>query len=166
MNTDKQKEDKPKVKEEKVAHIESNQPLREESLVVESKNTGVSSSKKIPIHIPGNDVSKKGKLTDGAPKSPKRRKVLKTRIDERGREVTEVVWEGEETEMKKTDTSMTKNADNNGTTNTVNRPPVVKKSPAVGSTASSNPPGKAGNKKAGNTKDPKQGNILSFFKKV
>lgn len=42
---------------------------------------------------------------------------------------------------------------------------MVRKSPAVGgNTASANQAGKAGNKKVGN-KDPKQGNILSFFKK-
>lgn len=42
---------------------------------------------------------------------------------------------------------------------------MAKKSPALGSTAPTNQAGKAGNKKAGN-KDPKQGNILSFFKKA
>ena len=46
------------------------------------------------------------------------------------------------------------------------RPPATKKSPALGSTAPSNTAGKAGNKKGGNVKDPKQGNIMSFFKKV
>lgn len=45
------------------------------------------------------------------------------------------------------------------------RPPAAKKSPAVGAFVPSNPPGKSGNKKGGN-KDPKQGNILAFFKKV
>ncbi|CAL5392442.1 unnamed protein product [Camellia sinensis] len=44
--------------------------------------------------------------------------------------------------------------------------PAAKKSPTVGGTAPSNPGGKAGNKKAANVKDPKQGNIMSFFKKV
>ncbi|KAK9106754.1 hypothetical protein Syun_022765 [Stephania yunnanensis] len=47
-------------------------------------------------------------------------------------------------------------------------PPTVKKSPALPSNAPSNPVGKAGSKKTGKTagvKDPKQGNILSFFKK-
>jgi len=41
---------------------------------------------------------------------------------------------------------------------------MAKKSPALGSTAPTNQASKAGNKKTGN-KDPKQGNILSFFKK-
>lgn len=44
------------------------------------------------------------------------------------------------------------------------RPPAPKKSAAVGLVAPSNAASKAGNKKGG--KDPKQGNILSFFKKV
>lgn len=46
------------------------------------------------------------------------------------------------------------------------RPPPAKKSPAVGNTGPSNATGKAGSKKAGNSKDPKQGNIMSFFKRV
>lgn len=46
------------------------------------------------------------------------------------------------------------------------RAPAIKKSPAMGSTAQSNTGSKAGNKKAGNSKDPKQGNIMSFFKRV
>lgn len=48
------------------------------------------------------------------------------------------------------------------------RPPASNKAPALGSTAPSNTAGKAGNKKMakGSGKDSKQGNILSFFKKV
>ncbi|KAH6781874.1 hypothetical protein C2S51_007167 [Perilla frutescens var. frutescens] len=45
------------------------------------------------------------------------------------------------------------------------RPPVVWKFPAVGNTAPANHAGKAGNKKAGN-KDPQQGNLFLFFKKL
>lgn len=45
------------------------------------------------------------------------------------------------------------------------RPPMAKKSPALASTAPTRQAGKEGNKKTGN-KDPKQGNILSFFKKA
>lgn len=41
----------------------------------------------------------------------------------------------------------------------------MRKSPAVGNTGPANQAGKAGNKKAAN-KDPKQGNLFSFFKKV
>ncbi|CAN4087351.1 unnamed protein product [Withania somnifera] len=106
----------------------------------------------------------KDEATDAAPISPKRRKVVKTRIDERGREVTEVVWEGEDTETK-ADDNTTKKADNNQVNSTGDRPPMAKKSPALGSTAPTKQAGKAGNKKAG-SKDPKQGNILSFFKKA
>ncbi|KAJ0101027.1 hypothetical protein Patl1_04900 [Pistacia atlantica] len=89
--------------------------------------------------------------------------------------VTEVVWEGEETEIKRAnssettktaDSNPTKKADSNTVTNNSTRPPPAKKSPALGSTAPSNPGSKAGTKKGGNQKDPKQGNILSFFKKV
>ncbi|KAM7495379.1 hypothetical protein LguiB_029988 [Lonicera macranthoides] len=149
------------VKTEKATNSESNQL----SLVLSNgKNAVVSSSDKIHCRIPENNASMKDKVANAAPNSPKRRKVLKTRIDERGREVTEVVWEGEEAETKATGNA-TKKADSNPVKSTDNRPPVVQKSPTAGGTAVSNPSGKGGNKKAGN-KDPKQGNILSFFKKV
>lgn len=47
------------------------------------------------------------------------------------------------------------------------RPPVANKAQAAGIAASTNP-GKGGNKKPGKggLKDAKQGNILSFFKRV
>ncbi|XP_009106579.1 DNA polymerase delta subunit 3 isoform X1 [Brassica rapa] len=106
----------------------------------------------------------KGRVTN-APSSPKRKKVLKTRIDERGREVTEVVWEDTETNTKKkeedTDTSKKLN-DSKSANAGVNRAVVQKKSPAMGA---ANAGGKTGSKKGGNVKDPKQGNIMSFFKK-
>ncbi|XP_022717324.1 uncharacterized protein LOC111275940 isoform X4 [Durio zibethinus] len=135
---------------------------------------GRASTKPKPGGVPANDSDSVQNPNDAAANSPKRRKVLKTRIDDRGREVTEVVWEGEETEVKKVESDMpekvgsgTTDADANIVSNTNNsRPAAAKKSPAVGSTAPSNPGGKAGNKKTGNAKDPKQGNILSFFKRV
>ncbi|KAK6229272.1 hypothetical protein SCA6_018223 [Theobroma cacao] len=175
---DEPKKDEIKVKEEKTTNREPKSSSKStigghSSLVkVESKSTigGHSSLVKVENQLPETDV--KDKVIDAAPNSPKRRKVMKTRIDDRGREVTEVVWEGEETEVKvESDMprkvgSGTPNADNNTVTNTNNRPPAAKKSPALGNTAPSNPGGKAGNKKAGNAKDPKQGNILSFFKRV
>ncbi|KFK42248.1 hypothetical protein AALP_AA2G230500 [Arabis alpina] len=104
-----------------------------------------------------------------APSSPKRKKVLKSRIDERGREVTEVVWEETETNAKKkeekTDTST--NLNDGKSSNPINRAFAQKKSPAIGNAAASKPAvGKAGSKKGGNVKDPKQGNIMSFFKKA
>ncbi|XP_022717322.1 uncharacterized protein LOC111275940 isoform X2 [Durio zibethinus] len=163
-----------KVKEEKTTNREPSRSLGEEnSLVSKSTNGRHCSLVKLEGHLPETDLSKNDKLPDAAANSPKRRKVLKTRIDDRGREVTEVVWEGEETEVKKVESDMpekvgsgTTDADANIVSNTNNRPAAAKKSPAVGSTAPSNPGGKAGNKKTGNAKDPKQGNILSFFKRV
>ncbi|KAM3696942.1 hypothetical protein ACB098_06G076400 [Castanea mollissima] len=166
LNSDKQKEDELEVKEEIVTDRESNQPLREDSSVIsKGTNTGTSSREKVQNCIPESDVNKKDNLKIAAPNSPKRKKVLKTRINERGREVTEVIWEGEETDAKKADSSMTKET-NKALGNTVSSPPAAKKSPTTGTTAPSNPTGKAGNKKAGSLKDPKQGNILSFFKRV
>ncbi|XP_013590016.1 DNA polymerase delta subunit 3 isoform X2 [Brassica napus] len=105
----------------------------------------------------------KGRMTN-APSSPKRKKVLKTRIDERGREVTEVVWEDTETNTKKKEDSDTSKKLNDGKSANaaVNRAVVQKKSPAMGAV---NAGGKTGSKKGGNVKDPKQGNIMSFFKK-
>ncbi|XP_010429694.1 PREDICTED: uncharacterized protein LOC104714133 isoform X2 [Camelina sativa] len=106
----------------------------------------------------------KGKITE-APSLQKRKKTLKTRIDERGREVTEVVWEETETKVKKEDDTDTSKKLNDGkNANAVNR--AQKKIPAIGNAAATNIGGKAGSKKGGNVKDPKQGNIMSFFKKV
>ncbi|KAJ6751973.1 hypothetical protein OIU85_002396 [Salix viminalis] len=140
--------------------------LRDDTSVVKSIDSKTSSLEKIQSNMTLCDV-KKDMAADAAPNSPKRRKVLKTRIDERGREVTEVVWEGEETETNKVESQDSKKeAENNADTNTANnRAPPIKKSPAAGNGAPSNPGSKAGNKKGGN-KDPKQGNILSFFKRV
>lgn len=145
---------------------ETSASMNSSRMVAKGDNSGISSSNRIQNHIEeAADV--KRKVIDAAPSSPKRRKVLKTRIDERGREVTEVVWEGDDLEGKDNinekmkDTTM--KASNSAVT-TNNRPPAPKKSPAVGLVAPSNPVSKAGNKKGG--KDPKQGNILSFFKKV
>ncbi|KAM7279227.1 hypothetical protein ACFE04_006361 [Oxalis oulophora] len=161
LNFADKKENDTMVKEEKETKIEANQPPNENPSVIKDKN-GEVESEKIQRPKIENDVKQNVNV---APNSPKRRKVIKTRIDERGREVTEVVWEGEETDVKKDEHSSTKKADNNGAANIVNRPPVSKKSPAIRNTAPSNATGKGGNKKGGN-KDPKQGNILSFFKRV
>eukprot|EP00262_Sarcandra_glabra_P018094 TRINITY_DN6405_c1_g1_i2.p1 TRINITY_DN6405_c1_g1~~TRINITY_DN6405_c1_g1_i2.p1 ORF type:complete len:437 (-),score=115.48 TRINITY_DN6405_c1_g1_i2:139-1449(-) len=152
------------IKQEKTAEIDFGLPLKEDAEgASKSKTSGSSFSKRIQSHISegGADNNKKDKATDAASTSPKRRKVLKTRIDERGREVTEVVWEGEDANSSKTD--------KNATTNSAeNRLPPANKAPALGSTGPSNPVGKAGNKKTakGGGKDAKQGNILSFFKKA
>lgn len=162
----KQAEDKPVIKVEKSTKGACNQLLRDDSSDGKGNDSKTSSLEKIQSDITFCDVQK-DTAAGAAPNSPKRRKVLKTRIDERGREVTEVVWEGEETETKKVESQDSKKkAENNAVTNNVNnRAPQTKKSPAAGNGAPSNPGSKAGNKKGGN-KDPKQGNILSFFKKV
>nr|GME15744.1 DNA polymerase delta subunit 3-like isoform X2 [Ipomoea batatas] len=151
---------------EKALHFEEDEKtdaqLKGESLAnMESKNQ--ISSSDILSHGPSNDANTGVKMTDDAPKSPQRKKVLKTRIDERGREVTEVVWEGEE--ATKPDANLTKKADHKVANDAVDRPPAPKKPNAIGSNAPSNQAAKVGSKKGGN-KDPKQGNILSFFKRV
>ncbi|PRQ30958.1 putative DNA polymerase subunit Cdc27 [Rosa chinensis] len=133
-------------------------------------DAGIILTEKKRNSVPEKDVNKMDKPTNGASRSPQRRKILKTRIDERGREVTEVIWEGKETEAKKADSSATMKADSSATkkadntvTSVTNRPAAAQKS--VANTGPKNQTAKAGGKKAVN-KDPKQGNILSFFKKV
>lgn len=154
------KEDKKAKEAGSKSHEQERKPLP----TSEPKKSKLYSSEIISEHASIKNATVKDEVADAAPISPKRRKVLKTRIDERGREVTEVVWEGEDTETKADGNTM-KKADNNPVNSTGDRPPMAKKSPALGSTAPTNQAGKAGNKKAGN-KDPKQGNILSFFKKA
>lgn len=156
-------EDKVEVDEGKVSKEGHHRPPEEDvSAVSRGMNIGMCSLKG-QNHGSSKDVNKK--VTNPAPTSPKRQKVLKTRIDERGREVTEVVWEGEE-ELKKANSTAADKPNDDKAADTKSRPPLTKKSPAVVPTGHSNPAGKAGNKKSGSLKDPKQGNILSFFKKV
>uniref|UniRef100_A0A0V0IIS6 DNA polymerase delta subunit 3 n=1 Tax=Solanum chacoense TaxID=4108 RepID=A0A0V0IIS6_SOLCH len=143
----------------KRSHEQERKPLP----TSEPKSSKLHSSEIISEHASPKNAAVKDEVTNAAPTSPKRRKVMKTRIDERGREVTEVVWEGEDTEIK-ADSNTMKKADNNPVNSTGDRAPMAKKSPALGSTVPTNQASKAGNKKTGN-KDPKQGNILSFFKK-
>ncbi|CAH9135598.1 unnamed protein product [Cuscuta epithymum] len=140
-----------------------NKQFKGESSAKESKSlsndanvTGISD------HGHSNDANVRAKLTDVAPKSPQRKKVLKTKIDERGREVTEVIWEGEET---KPDGSLAMKTENKVANNAVDRPTAAKRSHVTESIAPLNQAVKAGNKKGGN-KDRKQGNILSFFKRA
>ncbi|KAL2472721.1 DNA-directed DNA polymerase [Forsythia ovata] len=159
LSFNEKKEDKPMVKEVREADETIDHPLRKEtSDVSKGKNSTVPSSENILNQVPATDANMNDKVVDAG---PKRRKVLKTRIDARGREVTEVIWEGEEPETKN-DSKTAKIAENNTVNSAVNRPPIARKSPAVGNNA---PTSRGGNKKAGNN-DPKQGNILSFFKKV
>ncbi|KAF8024227.1 hypothetical protein BT93_F1431 [Corymbia citriodora subsp. variegata] len=157
------KEDRLEVDEVKMIEEEQRQPPKEDvSAVSRGINIGMCSLKG-QNRGSSKDVNKE--VTNPAPASPKRQKVLKTRIDERGREVTEVVWKGEE-ELKKANCTTADKPNDDRAADTMRRPPVTKKSPAVVPTGHSNPAGKAGNKKSGSLKDPKQGNILSFFKKV
>ncbi|KAK9070579.1 hypothetical protein SSX86_010981 [Deinandra increscens subsp. villosa] len=111
------------------------------------------------------DANQEDKTSDAVKNGTKKRKVLKTRIDDRGREVTEVVWEDDEKETRPDDHTGKDKGDSNTANNVVKRPAAAapKKSPAVGN-APSHATGKVGNKKT-NMKDPKQGNIMSFFKK-
>ncbi|XP_042439021.1 uncharacterized protein LOC122024455 [Zingiber officinale] len=123
---------------------------------------GISLKPKINCHSQEEaDWNKKDELPQSTSSLPKRRKVLKTRIDDRGREVTEVVWEGETLDNKKSDKDIS-------TGDAANRPPVVNKAQAPGKVAPTHPGGKNASKKSGKggPKDAKQGNILSFFKKV
>ncbi|CAJ1957609.1 unnamed protein product [Sphenostylis stenocarpa] len=159
LNFDLQEENKSGVKEEKPTDQKAHLPLRENlSAISKCTNTEKSSSEKLHICAPDVRVNKDS-VNNAPPCSPKRRKVMKTRIDERGREVIEVVWEGEETVVKKPDKVTTKKADSH--TNAVNSAQATKKPPANSNAKN----GKGGNKKAGN-KDTKQGNILSFFKRA
>lgn len=107
------------------------------------------------------DENKKDLAAETASTSPKRRKVLKTRIDERGREVTEVVWEGEAPASDKAEKNVT-------TTDATNRPTLPSKpQPAANTDRNSAPSKTAGSKKPAKAAAPKQGkNIMSFFKKV
>ncbi|XP_073312345.1 uncharacterized protein [Primulina huaijiensis] len=155
-----EKENKPKIKEVREADVKSKQRVGDKTLVKGQKDESPISERTVS-HVSGTDASMRDKVADAG---SKRRKVWKTRIDERGREVTEVVWEGDEPELKSNDNSVKK--EGNDTVNmSTDRPLAARKSPAVGGNAPANQSGKGGNKKAAN-KDPKQGNILSFFKKV
>lgn len=59
--------------------------LNSSGIIAKGNNSGISPSNQIQNHNEeAADV--KNKVLDAAPNSPKRRKVLKTRIDERGRE--------------------------------------------------------------------------------
>ncbi|VAH58779.1 unnamed protein product [Triticum turgidum subsp. durum] len=104
--------------------------------------------------------NKKDQAAETTSTSPKRRKVLKTRIDERGREVTEVVWEGEAPASDKAEKNVTN-------TDATNRPTLPSKPQPAANTDRNNAPSKtAGGKKPAKAA-PKQGkNIMSFFKKL
>ncbi|KAF8103501.1 hypothetical protein N665_0188s0434 [Sinapis alba] len=155
------KTDEPEVSEEdwhKTASADTSGVKKEEKPMASSKEKIQAIDSEAGVN------PSKGRMSH-APSSPKRKKVLKTRIDERGREVTEVVWEETETNAKKKeDTETSKKLNDGKTANAaVNRAVAQKKSQAMGA---ANAGGKTGSKKGVNVKDPKQGNIMSFFKKV
>ncbi|KAF9590810.1 hypothetical protein IFM89_038402 [Coptis chinensis] len=159
-NVEMQSVDQSNIKQETTAEREITLPSKEDEVIaVKNKTT------EKPVKTPDPKVvaCPKDQPTEDVCHSTKRRRVLKTRIDERGREVTEVGWEAEELQDKNSDK---KDA---VTETTNNRPSEAKKSPALASNAPSIPVGKAGAKKSGKgrgVKDAKQGNIMSFFKKV
>ncbi|CAM0880289.1 unnamed protein product [Alopecurus aequalis] len=102
---------------------------------------------------PPADDNKKDNAPEAASTSPKRRKVLKTRIDERGREASA----NDKAEKKETSTDAAK------------RPTLPSKpQPAANTEKNNNASSKtAGSKKPAKAAAPKQGkNIMSFFKKV
>ncbi|KAF2314385.1 hypothetical protein GH714_025946 [Hevea brasiliensis] len=126
-----QNEEKLKVKEEKSTDGVSNQVLKENfSVACKSMNSKDTYKENIQNRINGDGV-KADIVTNAASNSPKRRKVLMTRIDERGREVTEVLWEGEEIETRNADNSAMKKAETNAVTNTVNNRAAAAKKTAV-----------------------------------
>lgn len=92
MNFDKEVKDKPTVKEGIPTNKESDQPLREDSLgMSKATKAGTSPKERVPSGIPESDINKKDTTALAAPNSPKRRKVLKKRIDERGREGMQII---------------------------------------------------------------------------
>lgn len=105
---------------------------------------------------PTND-NKQDHAAETASTSPKRRKVSKTRIDERGREVTEVVWEGEAASDK-----AEKNVTNN---DAASRPTLPSKPQPAANTNRVNASSKTTGKKKPAV-GTKRGNIMSFFKKI
>ncbi|KAI5073790.1 hypothetical protein GOP47_0011803 [Adiantum capillus-veneris] len=108
------------------------------------------------------------KGASAAAPEPKKRKVLKTKMDERGREVTEVVWEFEnpvENDSKKEDKSANAHVEVQMASTKI---PSMKSSGKASNAAVQNPGNKApGGRSSGKaaSKDAQQGRISSFFKK-
>ena len=91
LNFDSQEENKSTVKEERATDQKARLPLRENvSAISKCTNTGKSSSEKLQSGAPEVHLSKHS-VNNPPPCSPKRRKVMKTRIDERGREGTYIL---------------------------------------------------------------------------
>lgn len=86
---DKLVNEKSEVREKVTIDKGSNKPMKNDSTAITNDRiSGTSPKEKAHSSLPENDVNKKDKQTKTTPESPKRRKVLKTRIDERGREGT------------------------------------------------------------------------------
>lgn len=81
-------EQKPMVKGDLPNDQGSNHQQKEDTLVVSNSMTAGLPSIEKTHNCAENDVNKDNKQTNANPGSPKRRKVLKTQIDERGREGT------------------------------------------------------------------------------
>ncbi|KAK4363991.1 hypothetical protein RND71_015349 [Anisodus tanguticus] len=107
--------EKQEVKKVKEADSKSHEQERKPLSTSEPKKSQI-----ISEHASLKNATVKDEVAAAAPISPKRRKVLKTRIDERGREVTEVVWEGEDTETRADGNTM-KKTDNNPANSTGDR---------------------------------------------
>ncbi|MQL81002.1 hypothetical protein Taro_013464, partial [Colocasia esculenta] len=162
LNFDDQK--RVEVKQEKTSasnHTSSSRGEFEESMKNETSGNAIT-DKAQDLDLEKHTESKKrDQAKNSISTPPKRKKVLKTRIDERGREVTEVVWEGDAAETNKATSKTDTIATDNGSESRL--PPADK--PAA-SHAPSNPASKTGNTKTKTAKDSKQANILSFFKKA
>lgn len=85
-----EKENKPKVKEEKEGDVKANQHLEEKvsdgkkaESPPQKKKAESPISEKTQCHVPETDASKKNTMANEV---PKRRKVVKTQVDEKGRE--------------------------------------------------------------------------------
>ncbi|CAA7397516.1 unnamed protein product [Spirodela intermedia] len=161
MGFDGQAAEKTRIREEKASVGVSG--LSSEAEVGRSRKVDIDEAQDLGPEK-SSDRNREEQATDYVSTSPKRAKVLKTRIDERGREVTEVVWEEDAAEKGKAATTTA--ADNTSR----DRPPsAAKSSPPAPRHAPSVPAAKAGGgrtTKAGGAKDNKQPNILSFFKKA
>lgn len=91
LSFEEENENKPKVKEVKQDNVKSNQHVEEKVSTLRNCNkTEHPTSDKTLIHVPEKDGGIKNNLADVV---PKRRKVVKTRIDERGREGITLVHE-------------------------------------------------------------------------
>lgn len=106
---------------------------------------------------------------------PKKRKVVKTSIDERGREVTEVVWETENPMTSDNKEENGKNGANGqqhaqmGLSSAPNARALASATAKASNAPMQNPTNKAGGNKSsgkGSSKDANQGRISSFFKKA